>query len=367
LPENAIVRKYEPGDERNIVEFLNSVLKWPAFEIDTPKLDFRKWKYIDVPGGPATIGLVANENGIIVCHSAGLPLRIIIGGKEFKSIEGTDVCRDQEYSTEEMLLKAIECKNDQAMEKGIEVGFSYPAEGMYDTLTNHFGYRDLGIEVSWPLYILDPRVFFALSKAGFPKAIAYRTVTLGNRRLAAKAKRDGSGLVVKETSRFGPGISKLFRESAKGFDIIVVRDQELLNWRYADKRAGKFSILVADSDRETYGYVVLKAEGKGETRCCYIVDMLVHPDKSEAARLLLLRALDHSKRMGAMALHCRLVKGHPYRTAFREVGFVRMPRRPQDAETRLLLLNTFGLAEIQDVISKDRIRVHMMLGDTDGV
>jgi hypothetical protein len=70
----------------NIVELLNSVLKWPAFEIDTPKLDFWKWKYIDVPGGPATIGLVVNENGI-VCHSAGLPLRIIIGGKEFKSHE----------------------------------------------------------------------------------------------------------------------------------------------------------------------------------------------------------------------------------------------------------------------------------------
>jgi hypothetical protein len=58
--EGRVVRGYEPGDAIEIVDLLDRGLKWPAFEINIPKTDFWKWKYLDVPGGPAIAGLVAD-------------------------------------------------------------------------------------------------------------------------------------------------------------------------------------------------------------------------------------------------------------------------------------------------------------------
>ena len=72
------VREYEPGDEVSILRLLERAFRWPAFDIEVPKIDHWRWNYLDNPLGFQLIGLVEDESGII-CHSGGLPLMIMVG------------------------------------------------------------------------------------------------------------------------------------------------------------------------------------------------------------------------------------------------------------------------------------------------
>jgi len=90
MSDGQIVRDLKPSDAGEIVELLDRVLKWPAFEIDTPKTDFWKWKYLDVPCGPAIAGSVTDQTGFL-CHSGGLPKKIVIGSKEYPCTAGVQL------------------------------------------------------------------------------------------------------------------------------------------------------------------------------------------------------------------------------------------------------------------------------------
>jgi hypothetical protein len=364
--EGRVVRGYKPGDASEIVELLDRVLTWPAFEINVPKTDFWKWKYLDVPGGPAIAGLVVDRKGI-QCHSGGIPKGIVIGGKVYKCLEGVDLCQDREHSTMEMLIEAIKCKNKQAVERGIEAAFSFPLESIYETLIRDFEYRDLQIKTTRFVSVLEPRSFFRQTRRAFPKKIAYQLLTSGSKRAQERTKLMSDGYTVDIVNHFDPDVSDFFLQAAEDFDIVVVRNQEYLNWRYADMRAGAFSILLAKHSTKVAGYLVLKTEGEGETKACYIVDMLVSPEQSDVANLLLVEALQHASRSNAIALHSWMLRDHAYSSAFKEMGFVRLPARPQERKTRLAFRNICGLRDIDDVVSRNNLRVHMMLGDTDMV
>jgi hypothetical protein len=148
---------------------------------------------------------------------------------------------------------------------------------------------------------------------------------------------------------------------------VVVRNQEYLNWRYADMRAGAFSILLAKHSDKIVGYLVLKTEGEGDTKACYIVDMLVSPEQSDVANLLLVEALQHASRSNAIAIHSWMPRDHAYSSAFKDMGFVELPVNRQDRKTRLVLRNICGSRGIDNVVTRNNLRIHMMLGDTEMV
>jgi hypothetical protein len=160
------VRKYEPGDEEAIVPLLERTLVWPAFEIDVPKLDHWEWKYLDNLMGLRFIGLVEDDGGLI-CHSGALPLMIMIGGKSYRGVEGTDVCRDKERADEEMILRAIRCKYTQIDRHGIDFCFSFPVQDMYYPLIGEFEYVDTGLETLHFIHVLRPYRFFRRVQDGF--------------------------------------------------------------------------------------------------------------------------------------------------------------------------------------------------------
>jgi N-acetylglutamate synthase-like GNAT family acetyltransferase len=174
-----------------------------------------------------------------------------------------------------------------------------------------------------------------------------------------------NGYAVDTVNHFGPDVSGFFMQAAEDFDIVVVRDQDYLNWRYADMRAGAFSILLANHSAKIAGYLVLKTEG--ETKVCYIVDMLVSPERFDVANLLLVNALQHARRSNAIALHGWTLRDHAYSNAFKEMGFVELPVNRRDRKTRLILRKMCGSRDIDNVVTRKNLRIHMMLGDTDMV
>jgi hypothetical protein len=88
-----------------------------------------------------------------------------------------------------------------------------------------------------------------------------------------------------------------------------VRHRAYLNWRYADPRAGRYTIRVAEEKGELLGYVVpAVSRGKG-----FIADLLVLPGRLDVVAALVEDAAGHLAERGLSALRCWCAKRHPYR------------------------------------------------------
>ncbi|MDD1765709.1 MAG: hypothetical protein LUO84_04565 [Methanomassiliicoccales archaeon] len=366
MERDVTVRGYEPGDEASILLLLERAFRWPAFDIEVPKIDHWRWKYLDNPLGFQLIGLVEDENGII-CHSGGLPLMIMVGSELFRGLEGSDICRDPDRASESMLIDAIRSKNEQAGKKGIEFAFSFPAEGMYGHLVGEFGYRDTGLRMLRHIFVLQPERFFKEVRMGPFKRIVYWLSTMGKGRAHQSAARDSNGYDLEDLDRFDSEFDELTLIAAKSFGIIPLRSQERMNWRYADKRAGDFYIRTARHAGRMVGYVILKASGSKGSRYCVVADLLIDPEFPTAVDVLLLESLRYARTMDAISLSCNLLDNHPYIKPLRRMGFV-MLRDPPDADwTRLTVSNRQGNAHIENTLNAKNLKVHIMVGDTDGI
>jgi hypothetical protein len=197
--------------------------------------------------------------------------------------------------------------------------------------------------------------------------IGYRLLTLGKEKVRQSVVESSERFQIEDAEEFGPDIEELSLAAASQFDIISVRSRERMNWRYADKRGGRYDIRIVRSEGKLVGYAVLKISGRGEPRSCEIVDMLVHPDYHSAVELLICDSARYAKTVEAISLSCRMLNNHPHVSALRRMGFVRL-RSPSGAHwIKLTVRNYRKNANIESVLKKSDVRVHIMVGDTDGI
>ncbi|MBM4237217.1 MAG: hypothetical protein FJ151_01890 [Euryarchaeota archaeon] len=359
-------RGYREGDEEEIVQLLDRILGWPAFDIPVSKIDHWRWKYAENPIGYKLIGLVKDDRGVI-CHSAGVPMRIKVGRGTYLCTDGVDVCWDPARARPERIFDAINEKQKLKAKYPIDFDYVFPVEDMRDALMKEFGYVDLGLPLHSYLRVLDPGKFFEENAEGVLKRSAYRAYVTTQNGLHASRRRSAKGIGLREADSIGPEMTDLFVKASEAFDIIVVRDQEHLNWRYRDERAGRFRILIAEKEGKAIGYAVLKFEGKGGHGICCIADMLVLPGRPNVAASLVKGAVSFAEENDAISIYCGILKGHPYIRALEGAGFVRSRWRHKIREPTLAVSNRNGLPEIGAMLSKKRMRIHMMLGDTDSV
>ena len=67
--DEALIRKYQEGDEEKIVELLQIIFPgWPRQQEKLSGIDFWKWKYLDTPAKQWVIVVAESNNKIIGCH-----------------------------------------------------------------------------------------------------------------------------------------------------------------------------------------------------------------------------------------------------------------------------------------------------------
>ena len=83
LKDDFIVRTYQHGDEKEIVELLNMVFKgWPKLDLSCTTLEYWKWKYLHNPIRKNFITVAVSEDKIIGCLHV-IPLKIKLGDTGF--------------------------------------------------------------------------------------------------------------------------------------------------------------------------------------------------------------------------------------------------------------------------------------------
>lgn len=158
---------------------------------------------------------------------------------------------------------------------------------------------------------------------------------------------------------FDARVDALFEHAAAEFDFIQVRGQEFLNWRYADARAGQFTIRAAEADGELLGYLAVRTG----SRTADIADLLVLPGRLDVAHSLIRDAVEYARQAGASAIRSWMIRGHPYAALLSDQRFVRTGNATKPVFHAHAGMDPADLA----FLAGPDARVHLMLGDSDHV
>lgn len=157
--------------------------------------------------------------------------------------------------------------------------------------------------------------------------------------------------------RFDDRIDAFFEKAARPFALIQWRDEESLNWRYADRRAGPFTIRLAEEADEIVGYAVTRAVGTGAE----LADVLALPGREDVAHALVRDAMELGRRVGAPAIRSWMLEHHPYHPLLLHNGFLPVRRIVAPAFV------DYGNTEDYGFLRDPHASLHIMLGDTDHI
>jgi hypothetical protein len=162
---------------------------------------------------------------------------------------------------------------------------------------------------------------------------------------------------IAEIERFDDRVDRFFAQAAAPWELIMVRSREHLDWRYCDRRAGRFHAFAAeDAGGAILGYAVGKARGEQG----YLVDLLALPGRLEVVAALVAEIDVALERAGCVDVLCWLPARHPYRAALHRAGFIDTRHRPVITH-RPCRLPVEALA----FLDAPEVPIHFMLGDTD--
>jgi hypothetical protein len=134
---------------------------------------------------------------------------------------------------------------------------------------------------------------------------------------------ENNDIVVTNIASFDSRFADFWNSIKDGFQFIVERNQEYLNWRYADPRGGEFFIKsVLEGDR-VLGYIVLRINRYHEEYPeGYIVEYYCLPEKQSVRNILISEAIHFFNDHNINIVHAFAFKSSNYATLLRSFGFV---------------------------------------------
>ncbi len=360
-----VVRRYREGDEARIVSFLERGMGWPAICSPVPRLDHWQWKFLGNPLGFHLV-CVAEQNGKIVSHSASLPVSMKVGSRTVLASQGVDLCTDPSFRGRGLIGQTMECRNQMKDEQGVALDFGFPNQAAYHLSMIKQGFQDLSISMLQHRYIIDEGQFFRKVRFGSIKRLGYDSYQLLKRSLSRQVEL-GGGITLAREREFGPAFDTLYHRAADGFDLIIAREHRYLNWRYADPRGGEFIIRSVRHNDRLVGFMVHKKEERGESRYLNVVDALVDPEFQDVMSILLIDAISMARELNIETILCCLPDGHPYERHLADMGFLAQVRYTGDRPMSVICLDREKGRNDLNLLGKEGLRAHIMLGDTDWV
>lgn len=154
-------------------------------------------------------------------------------------------------------------------------------------------------------------------------------------------------------SRFDSRVRSFWEEASEPFDLIPAHEEEFLNWRFCDPRAGGWTLRTAEQDGKLLGYITYR-ESRGTA---HVGGLLALPDRLDVVEGLVATMADDCARSGARSVQCWSTAGHPYMPLLTALGLHKKRRH----------LRFTIHAENEDFSHlEDRsARIHISAGDAD--
>jgi predicted N-acetyltransferase YhbS len=322
-----ITRPYQFGDEEQIVQLFKLVFKdWPKHDIQGTAADHWRWKFLDLPDKHNRI-IVAEHDGKIIGISSGLSLKIKIGEKTFIGQKGADAAVHPDYRGMGVFSSIDKIKHKMLADIGYNISYSVTSNPI---LIERSKRRNIERPFPHPIIYLvriqdiDKHLkYYEYDRADTVLKYGYIGAKILSRLEPKKTIKKLSEFEVNEVTSFGLEINKFWEQLKTGYDFIVEKTMEYLNWRYCDPRGGFYKILLARDDDRVIGYIVYKVNRfREEYPRGNIMETLALPDRGDVIEALIKEVVARFDLMDVNIVHAQIIKGHPYAAMLKRHGFV---------------------------------------------
>jgi GNAT superfamily N-acetyltransferase len=371
LSEHIDIRGYRPGDEKEIVQLLQSSFDgWPNFDLPCTPLEHWQWKYRDNPQNKILVSLAENNGEIVGCSHA-LPSRFKVERKIVPCFHGYDLAVHQDFRGLRIAGKIIDYRDDLAQKAGIDFHLFFEMNPLVIRTLKRRQYEKFLHGVSLIVRIRNVDLFFKSNqqKNALLRRYGFHLFSFHNR-LRNLLSKSGSeeekrkGIEILKTGEFDERINIFWNETKDNYDLIAEKNREYLNWRYCDPRSGEYTIRTAEKKDRILGYIVsrkrISKNNITKNSIGYIVDLLTLKNRLDVARALLDDTIEEFDRKSVNLIQSFIIKNHSYEKIFQKRGFL-------NSRTKLLTLYKNLNSRIETKNLDSPRRIHLQYGDSDWI
>jgi len=339
IPPAFTRRAHRAGDDRLLLELLLLGFgTWPKVEVQCDPIDHLRWKLSNTAEAPG-IHRITEVDGkpaaSVFCWIQNVKIR----DRLYRNIQGVDHVAHPEFQGRGLVAARTEWRRNNPDDQ--------PCDFQFGPLSGH------------PAMVhMRQRAQQAGTSLGIGNRVRVLTLPLlddaGARVEQALLSPEPCDFTIRVAESFDDRIDDFWLTGAEPYDFIVERTKDYMNWRYADPRAGLFSIHLAERDGELLGYSTLRLSHERG----YIADLLTLPDCLDVAEVLLEDAVVTLAALAVTRIDWWIPLRHPYQQLARARGFV---------DKRIVDIGLFPHNPALDLtfLADPSVPVHFAAGDTD--
>jgi GNAT superfamily N-acetyltransferase len=353
------IRLYRPGDEEEIVEILK--ISFPEWRDAESPHDHWRWKYLDNPYGSDI--MVADWDGKIVGvqHKQNLGIKI---DEKIISSYADDEAVHPDYRRKGIFKNMLNYAEEHLKKKKIAFNFGISIHEATLKISLREGYTLFPFSFSHMIQIFDVKTHFRMrpTKNNLIAIYGFSLLKLLNRiKNIVKETKITSEITIKDVSEFDERFNTFWQNTKNGYNFIIEKNWEYLNWRYCDPRSnlkGRYFIKQAEQDGEILGFIVLEVREKDDYSEGYVMDLLALPDRRDVVRRFVEEATMFFRESDINVVHYRVVKNHFYQALFNEQGFIATP-----SKIYLSLKFFFNKEKMKIIKNSQPSQIHFNYGD----
>jgi hypothetical protein len=323
---NIIIRAYENGDEKDIVESLK--IAFPNWGGNSP-LDYWKWKFLDNP--TRSIIVVAESNGRVVGALHGVLLNVKMANSTVLSVYGCDAAVHPDFRGMGVHSKLLDLSSKIQHEKKVKFAYLQSRNPIVVKKFEELSRQQFPHYISYMVRIRDLDLHLKMRPVDNPGLVKYG-FTVKKKINALKTliipTHSIDDFSIQTVDKFDNSLDSFWEKIKTGYDFISDKSSLRLNWRYLDPRAGNFVVKRAVKDGEVLGFIVLEYRNSGDYPEGFISDLLTLPNRLDVAEALINDACLYFERLSVNSTYFLVVRDHPLQKIVEKYGYVDSGKSP---------------------------------------
>jgi hypothetical protein len=332
MEEEHLVREYQPGDEKGIVDLLTSVFNsWPRFDLLYSTLDYWNWLFRKNPlNRENTIVVAITKNDDIIGCNHGTTLALRVNSQRLVAQIAGSLAVHIDHRKKGVSRKMLAVKRKIHDRNKIDMTYQFTTNPIVIESSLRRDRPTFPCQIYRMIKIFDINLHNEMNtKIAWWKRYGYKTL-LEIEKLRSTYRTHQvqleKNLKINEIEEFDPRINIFWEEIKDYYSFIVERTMDYLNWRYNDKKAGSYIVIQAEEEERVIGYSVLRVN---KIRKNYLSGYL---------------------------------KGHPNENILLENGFF---RRKEKFYVSLNTMSEVSIKQVEAIKNAPADRLHLQYGDSD--
>jgi hypothetical protein len=326
MSPNIIIRAYENGDEKDIIEFLK--IAFPNWGGNSP-LDYWKWKFLDNP--TKSIIVVAETKGRVVGALHGVLLNVKIANSTILSLYGCDAAVHPDFRGIGIHSKLLDISEKKRDEKKVKFTYLQSRNPVVLKKFDELSRQQFPHYISYMVRIRDLDLHLKMRPVDNPGLVKGGYMVkkkINDLMTPSTSEYSINDFSIQTVDKFDNSSDSFWDQIKDDYDFISDKGSLRLNWRYLDPRAGNFIVKKAVKDGEVLGFIVLEYRNSGDYPEGFISDLLTLPNRLDVAGALLNDACLYFERLNVNSTYFLVVRDHPLQKIVKKYGYVDSDKSP---------------------------------------